>query len=65
MRRFLIRRFFTSLVTMLLVLTAMFILTRSFGDPRNVYVGDAFNENISTVRRDALGVALGIDEPIY
>jgi peptide/nickel transport system permease protein len=63
--RFLIRRLFTSLVTMLLVVTAMFVLTRSFGDPRNVYVGDAFNENISQERWDALGVSLGIDKPIY
>lgn len=65
MRRFLIRRIFTSIVTMLLVLTAMFILTRSFGDPRNVYVGDSFNENISKERWDALGVSLGIDKPMY
>ena len=50
---------------MLLVVSAMFVLTRSFGDPRNVYIGDSFNENISKERWDALGVALGIDKPMY
>ena len=65
MHRFLIRRLLTSVVTMLLVVTAMFVLTRSFGDPRSVYVGDSFNENISKERWDALGVTLGLDKPMY
>ncbi len=50
---------------MLLVVTALFALTRAFGDPRNVYVSDAFNANINKEQWEALGKKFGLDRPIY
>ena len=66
MRRFIIRRALASVVTMLLVITAIFALTRSFGDPRTIYLSDEFNTDLSMSKKqwDDLGVEFGLDKPM-
>jgi peptide/nickel transport system permease protein len=65
LEKFIIRRLIGAMITMLLVVTAVFALTRAFGDPRNVYVSDAFNASMGQEQWDALGREFGLDKPMY
>ena len=61
MQRFIVRRFFTLLVTLWLVSMAIFALSRATGDPR----GAMLDENASKGQWEELGRFLGLDEPMW
>ena len=61
MQKFLIRRFFIAIVTVLLVSVIIFIMSRAAGDPRALLLDD-----YSTMEDwDRMGEALGLDKPYY
>ncbi len=61
MQKFLVRRFFISIVTVLLVSVIIFIMSRAAGDPRAMLLDD-----YSTMEDwDRMGAALGLDKPYY
>ena len=61
MQRFIVRRFFTLLLTLWLVSMAIFALSRATGDPR----GAMLDENASKGQWEELGRFLGLDEPMW
>ncbi|MCH8799717.1 MAG: ABC transporter permease [Chloroflexi bacterium] len=61
MQKFLVRRFFISIVTILIVSVIIFIMSRAAGDPRAMLLDD-----YSTMEDwDRMGKALGLDKPYY
>lgn len=61
MQRFLMRRFFIAIVTILAVSLVIFIMSRATGDPRVLLLDD-----YSTMEDwDRLGAELGLDKPYY
>ena len=63
MRRFLIRRSYTALLTLLIVSVVVFGLARVQGDPRNLLYPD-LNINLAQETWDAFGKKLGLDKPL-
>lgn len=61
MIRFILRRLFAALLTLLAVSLIVFVAGRLTGDPRN----HLLSENASRAEYDALGEKLGLDQPIY
>ena len=61
MQKFLVRRFFISIVTILIVSVIIFIMSRAAGDPRAMLLDD-----YSTMEDwERMGKALGLDKPYY
>ena len=61
MQKFLVRRFFIAIVTVLIVSVIIFIMSRAAGDPRAMLLDD-----YSTMEDWArMGEALGLDKPYY
>ena len=61
MQKFLVRRFFISIVTILIVSVIIFIMSRAAGDPRAMLLDD-----YSTMEDwERMGEALGLDKPYY
>lgn len=60
MRRFLLRRVMTSVITLLVVTVLVFLLARLQGDPRAVMLSDYTTNE----QWDAWGRAMGLDRPI-
>ena len=61
MKRFLIRRAFTALLTILVVTPVVFVLARLQGDPRTLYV----EEDLPQELYDAMGKRFGLDKPVF
>ena len=62
MRRFLLRRFFYSIWTILLATAIVFALSRMSGDPRLLYLSEY--SHLDPERWDAWGKAMGLDKPL-
>ena len=62
MRRFLIRRAMTAVVTLLVVSILVFVLARITGDPRVLLLGDT--TQVSQEQWDAWGREFGTDKPV-
>ncbi|MDA1347488.1 MAG: ABC transporter permease [Chloroflexi bacterium] len=62
MKRFLVRRAFTAVITLLAVTVLVFVLARMTGDPRVLLLGD--QTQTSQEQWDAWGRDFGIDKPI-
>lgn len=62
MRRFLARRFFYSIWTILLATVIVFALSRMSGDPRLLYLSEY--SHLDPERWDAWGKAMGLDKPL-
>lgn len=62
MRRFLLRRLFYSLWTILLATVIVFALSRMSGDPRLLYLSEY--SHLEPERWDAWGEAMGLDKPL-
>ena len=61
MQKFLVRRFFLAIVTVMIVSVIIFIMSRAAGDPRAMLLDD-----YSTMEDwDRMGAALGLDKPYY
>ena len=61
MQKFLVRRFFIAIITVLVVSVIIFIMSRAAGDPRALLLDD-----YSTMEDwDRMGAALGLDKPYY
>ena len=60
MRRFFIRRVFTSITTIFVVLLVVFFLSRLHSDPRMLYI----EEDLPMEAYEAMGRQLGLDKPI-
>ena len=61
MQKFLVRRFFIAIITVMIVSVIIFIMSRAAGDPRALLLDD-----YSTMEDwDRLGEALGLDKPYY
>ncbi len=61
MQKFLVRRFFIAIITVLIVSVIIFIMSRAAGDPRALLLDD-----YSTMEDwDRMGAALGLDKPYY
>ena len=61
MQRFLVRRFFISLITLFVVSVVIFAMSRAAGDPRHVFLDDYSTQE----DWDRLTVSLGLDKPYY
>ena len=61
MQRFLVRRFFISIVTLLAVSLIIFVMSRAAGDPRTLLLDDYATQE----QWDSLGTVLGLDRPYY
>ncbi len=61
MQRFLVRRFFISIVTLLAVSLIIFVMSRAAGDPRTMMLDDYATQE----QWDSLGTVLGLDRPYY
>ena len=61
MQRFLVRRFFISIVTLLVVSVVIFAMSRASGDPRHIFLDDYSTQE----DWDRLTVSLGLDKPYY
>ena len=61
MLAFLLRRFLSSLLTLMLVSMLVFAMVRIQGDPRAVLLGTFFTQE----QWDAVGIKLGLDKPWY
>ena len=61
MQRFLVRRFFIVIITLIAVSVIIFIMARAGGDPRSMLLDDYATQE----QWDDLGKALGIDKPYY
>ena len=61
MTRFLLRRFVTTLITLLFVSIIIFIMGRISGDPRTMILPDDFTQ----AQWDSLGERLGLYKPMY
>lgn len=61
MQRFLVRRFFISLITLFVVSVVIFAMSRAAGDPRHVFLDDYSTQ----ADWDRLTVSLGLDKPYY
>ncbi len=61
MQRFLVRRFFISIVTLFVVSLVIFAMSRAAGDPRHVFLDDYSTQ----ADWDRLTVSLGLDKPYY
>ena len=61
MQKFLIRRFFITIITLLAVSVIVFMLVRAAGDPRVLLLDDFATQE----QWEAQGKALGLDEPYY
>ena len=61
MTRFLLRRFVTTLITLLFVSIIIFIMGRISGDPRTMLLPDDFTQ----AQWDFLGERLGLYKPMY
>ncbi|HIM79093.1 MAG TPA: ABC transporter permease [Dehalococcoidia bacterium] len=61
MQKYLVRRFFLALVTLLSVSLIIFIMSRVSGDPRHIYLDDYSTQE----DWDRMGVVLGLDKPYY
>ena len=62
MRRFLLRRFFYSIWTILLATAIVFALSRMSGDPRLLYLSEY--SHLDPERWEAWGKAMGLDKPL-
>jgi peptide/nickel transport system permease protein len=61
MQRFLVRRFFISIITLLVVSVVIFAMSRASGDPRHIFLDDYSTQE----DWDRLTVSLGLDKPYY
>ena len=61
MQRFLVRRFFISIITLFVVSVVIFAMSRAAGDPRHVFLDDYSTQE----DWDRLTVSLGLDKPYY
>ena len=61
MQRFLVRRFFTTILTVLIVSVIIFAMARVAGDPRTLMMGPLSDAS----QWEALGKKLGLDKPYY
>jgi peptide/nickel transport system permease protein len=61
MQRFLVRRFFISIVTLLVVSVVIFAMSRASGDPRHIFLDDYSTQE----DWDRLTISLGLDKPYY
>lgn len=61
MQRFLVRRFFISIITLFVVSVVIFAMSRAAGDPRHVFLDDYSTQ----ADWDRLTVSLGLDKPYY
>ena len=61
MQRYLDRRVFLALLTLLVVSLIIFVMSRAAGDPRHVFLDDYSTQE----DWDALTVTLGLDKPYY
>ena len=61
MQRFLVRRFFISIITLFIVSIVIFAMSRAAGDPRHVFLDDYSTQ----ADWDRLTVYLGLDKPYY
>lgn len=61
MQRFLVRRFFISIITLFIVSIVIFAMSRAAGDPRHVFLDDYSTQ----ADWDRLTVSLGLDKPYY
>ena len=61
MQRFLVRRFFISIITLFVVSVVIFAMSRAAGDPRHIFLDDYSTQE----DWDRLTVSLGLDKPYY
>jgi len=61
MQRFLVRRFFISIITLVVVSVVIFAMSRASGDPRHIFLDDYSTQE----DWDRLTVSLGLDKPYY
>ena len=61
MQKFLVRRFFISIITLLVVSVVIFAMSRASGDPRHIFLDDYSTQE----DWDRLTVSLGLDKPYY
>ena len=63
MQRFLVRRFFITIITVLIVSVVIFAMARAAGDPRTLLLSELSAGDIN--QWEELGTKLGLDKPYY